>query len=245
MSNALAIVPPEPLDTSALSADAALLIRDAEAVTIIDDDSYIAACNFGKGVMALKKRITDFFAPRKQRWHEGHAFECKCERDELANPERAEKIIKGKVLAWQAAERQRQDNERRDLEAKARKLEEEVQLQRAIDAEAEGDWPETVDEILSEPIEAPVVVMSRPAAKIAGVAAVKRWTIDADHVDLAAVIRHVAGLAPDAKLARPELINLLALNTSAARQMATAQREHFKVPGIRAYQAAGVSFGSK
>lgn len=237
MSNALAIVPPEPLDTSTLAAETSLLVRDAEAITITDYDSYSAACDFGKDVMRLKKKIIDFFAPRKQRWHEGHAFECQSERDELAQPERAERIVKDKVIAWRDAERERAEADRRQREADATRLETERQLQRAIDAETGGAWREDVDEMLSEPIELPVVAMSRPAAKVAGVAAVKRWTFDAASVDLAAVIRHIA--------AHPELTNLLALNTTAVRQMITAQRERFGVPGIRAYQAEDVSFGSK
>jgi len=242
--SAIAAVPDRP-DTSALTQEASMLVQSAHQLVITDDASYAAACEFGKGVKALQKRIADFFAPHKKRAKAVHDALCEDERKQLAPTQTAEGIAKSKVLEWQASERERQGRERIARETEARRLEEERQLQRALDAEAEGDWPETVDEILSEPIETPVVAAPRPVAKVAGVANTNRWTFDATRADIAAVIRHIAGLDPNAPLAHPDLVRLLTLDKVATRQIVTAKRETFSVPSIRAYQAEGVAFGSK
>jgi hypothetical protein len=238
------IAVPEPADTADLAAESSVLVLDAQAVVITDEVSHQDACAFGNRIKAAQKSITAFFGPRKARWNAGHKAECEDEKKLLAPTEQAEVILKTKITEYRAAEAMRMEEERRQREAVARKLEEERRLQEALDAEADGDAA-TVDEILATPIESPIVALTQPAPKIAGAPSVRRWTFEERSIDIAAIIRHIAGLEPGARLAHPELVNLLTLDSKTTRQLITAMRDQFRVPGIRAYQADSVSFGSK
>lgn len=243
MTIALAEVP-YGTDTAALAAEASEIVLKAQAITIASDDTYRSACEFGKGIKSLQKRIAEFFEPHKRRAKAVHSALCDDEKSQLVPTEKAEIIIKSKVMEWRIAEAKREADLQRQREELARKQEEERRLQEALDAEEEGDTA-AATAILEEPIETPIVAMPRLAPKVAGVASVKRWTYRENTVDVAAIIRHIAGLAPDAKLAHPELVNLLAIQSTTARQLITAMKDNFRVPGIDAYQADGVSFGSK
>lgn len=240
----ITLVPDAAPDTSELAAESSALVQQANALTITDDASYRTAAEFGKGIMALKKKIADFFLPHKKRAHDLHKALCSDEAAQLEPVEQAEAIVKRSVLAYRIAEAKREQELQRQREAQALKLEEDRQLQAAIDAEEEGDH-EAAAAIIAAPIETPVVRMQATTPKVSGVAGTKRWSYDELSVDLHDVIRHIAGLPPGAKLAHPALVNLLKLDSASVRQRISADREHFNVPGIRAYQVEGVSFGSK
>jgi hypothetical protein len=241
---ALAAVPDRP-DTSALAAESTALVTSANAIAITDSASYQAAVEFGKGVKALQKKITDFFAPHKQRAHAVWKALCDDERSQITPTEEAERIVKRKLLDFKRQEDARAEVERREREAHARKLEEERRLQEAIEREEDGDVA-AADDILNEPVRMPIVSVPQASVpKIAGVATPKRWTIDETKTDLAAIVKHIAGVPQEQKLAHPELLHILALDTKTARQLVVAMKEHFNVPGIAAGEVENISLGSR
>lgn len=240
---ALAAVP-DTTETKELAAAAEQLVVSATALAITDAASYENAAEFGKGIKSLQKRIVDFFAPMKKKAHESWKQICDTERRELTPTEKAEQIVKAKMLVFQRSERQRQDDELRQRELSARKLEEDRRIEEALDLDESGDRA-GAENLLSAPVETPVLrVPIAPAPKIAGVATVKRWTFD-ENVDLAAVLRHVVGVPAGQALAHPELLRVVAVDTKVVRQLVTAMRDSFHVPGIRAYESDSVSLGSK
>jgi hypothetical protein len=233
-------------DTTQLTAEATQLVTDAQSLVITDARSYAAAAEFGKGIKALQKKIVDFFAPMKKKAHESWKQICESEKNELSPTEEAERITKEKMLDFQRAEQKRLAEETRAREIHAKKLEEDRRLQEAIDLEEEGDRA-GADDVLAQPVAVPIIALQRPAApKVAGVATTKRWTFNKDaKIDVAAVIKHIAGIPQDQKLAHPELVNLLTPDTKCVQQRITADRENFNVPGIHAYESDGLSLGSK
>lgn len=241
---ALAAVPDRP-DTSALAAESSALVESAKAISVTDAASFQAGVDFGKGVKGLQKKITDFFGLHKKRAHDAWNGLCDDERTQLAPTEEAERIIKKKLLDWKQKEDVRLEADRRQREEQARKLEEERRLQEAIDLEDEGDAA-GAEQVLAEPLRTPVVSIAKAAApRVAGLATPKRWTIDESKTDLASVVKHIAGVPQDQKLAHPELLHLLALDTKTARQLVVAMKEHFNVPGIVAGEVENISLGSR
>lgn len=233
---------PDPADTSGLLAQSSALVLDATAVSIVDDASYEEACGFGLSIKTTQKTITEFFAPRKKRWHEGHAAECADEKKLLEPTLQAEGILKAKIIAYRQVKLEAEMKLRREREAEALRLEQERQLQQALDAEADGDHA-AAEEIMNQEVVAPVVRMEEVAPKVAGVAAPKRWTFDEQRVDFEAVLLYiVTGSTTPSALAHPELVSLAKLDPASVRRAINLHREAFKVPGIRAYQEEGVSF---
>lgn len=232
-------------DTAALAEESMEIVRAAEVMTVADADGYRLAVEFGKGVKALQKRIVDKFAPHKKRAYDAWKGLCDDEHSDLKPTEEAEGIVKTKLLTFQRAERDRLAVEQKAKEAQQRKLDEERQLQEAIDLEEDGD-PEGAAAVLDEP-PAPVFIPApqRATPKVSGAAETKRWTFNETTIRLASIIRHIAGVPQDQPLAHPEFVNLLALNAKTTRSLITGMRGDFNVPGIDAYEEDGISLSSK
>lgn len=220
-------------------------IANANALAIINADSYTNAVEFGKAIKRSINDVETYFDPLivPQRASLQALYDRK--NSHIHPREAAVEIVKRKAIEWQRAERDRLAEEQRQRDALQRSLDEERRLAEAIALEAEGDdagAAEVLDEV-PPPSFTPVPV--RPTPKVAGAAATKRWTFDEEAVDIAGVIKHIAGVPQDQKLAHPELACILKLNTKAIQQLITPQREHFNVPGIHAYEADGLSLSGR
>ena len=235
----LALVPQE---TDALAHEALALVDRASALTISDEASYRNVAEFGLAVKTMRKKIADFFKPHKERAHAAWRGLCTEEAKQLAPCDTAEATIKRKMLEFEAAERRRKEDERRRAEEAARKLEEDRRIQTAIEAEAAGDIEEA-DAILEAPVVAPPPPrVLETVTKVEGVKYVSRWTFDAEEIRIEALIAHIAGVET---LAHPELVALLAPNTTSIRSMVTALKSGFNVPGIKAYETKTAAFGGR
>ena len=140
----------------------------------------------------------------------------------------------------EAEERQRVAAEQRRLLAEA----EEQRLTEAALAEARGDTeaaerlieaPVVVPPVTARPVFVPVAPSApRPAAP--GVSFRDNWS--AEVVDLAALVRAIAGECPMCRCTSPHVgsqpITLVAATMPALNQMARALKEAFNVPGVRA-----------
>lgn len=240
MSNLAAV----PDDATALSTEVSELVVAAQGVTVTDASSRKAAIEFIKEINGSKNKITAFYEPKKQLARAPWAALCEEERELLTVPDRAVKIIKVKVIDFDDTEERRIAEETREREKKAKKLEEARRLQEAIDLEADGNAA-AANEVLDAPVVVHVAAIPQPAAaKVEGSARTKRWTFDPQRVDLAAVLCHIVGVPAGTKLAHPELLRVIAINSAAIRQLITAMRDQFSVPGIAAYEEKGLSVGS-
>lgn len=206
------------------------LVSEAETFTIQNDAQYLGAAEFLLGVKDLVKRIKDTFADPKQKAHEAHKAIVKAEKRELEPVERAESIVKRKMVEWERAERLRIEAERRELEAEARKREEERRLAAAIAAEESGRH-DVAEAILDRPAPTPVVKMPEPA-KIEGIG--YRTTYSATVTDKAGFIRWVAE-NPE------ERGHFLLVNQSAIDSRAREMRQSFNLPGCQLQERRGIA----
>jgi hypothetical protein len=230
MSAALQLVEP---DTTELQAETSALVVDAQALAIVDDDSFRFAAEFMNGCAALRKKIVAAFADAKKKADEAHKSICALERTQLEPVAVAEAIAKKRIGAYREEQERRAAEERRRLEAEAKKREEDRLLQEALDAEAEGDTA-AAEEIMAAPIVTPPVRVAAPTPK-AGVSFREswKWELTSFHE----LVKHCA--------AHPEDLCYLSINTVNVNRDVTTRKSAFSKPGIRVYPEKSVAAGGR
>jgi hypothetical protein len=202
---------------------AATLTEQAQALEIVDHQSYEQAATIFKGAKGLVKEIKEFFKPIKQAQDAAKRVTLDKEKSELKGPEEASKILGAKMAAWNSEQKRIRDEAERKAREAAEKEAEEQRLREAEEAEAAGDT-ELADEILDQPI-APVAPQLPPEPeKLKGVSYRTTWS--AEVVDMMSLINYVAG--------KPELAYLLDANMPNLNRMAVSQKDSMQIPGVRA-----------
>lgn len=211
-------------DKHSLSGEAQTWAARATALTITDAESCTNASYLLRSIKGIRADI--------QRWFEPHieaAMETKRqadaarkalvdERDRMEAPlVQAETTLKRSLLTYEAEQERRRREEEARLQAEAQREAESVTLAAAAALEREaavtGDagLRQEAEDILAQPIDAPVVVVKTTMPKVQGVTYRDQWKAhpDVDVKALAAAV--VAGTAPVTFL----LPNLTAINAFA------------------------------
>jgi len=213
------------------------LVAQAEALVVDSPECEKVAWAIVNGIGELTKRITADFAPSRTAAHQAWKAIVAQEKGHLARLEEPDKIVRGKLSAWEQEKRRRQaeiDRKAREAAAKAqaelqrqgdeaaRKAAEERRLQEAVAAEEAGNTAQA-EELLETPVEvAPVevptvVVPTLKAEKVAGAGAmVERWTFEI--TDPQAIPREY-----------------LTVNEVAIGKIVQALKGQTNIPGVRAY----------
>jgi len=208
--------------------------EQANAVKIVDADSYVKASKLWQDIRAIRAQVKESFDPIIKRAHEVHreALDRKAKVD--APLEMAEKTVKKAMNAWdEEQERIRREEERR-LQDEARKREEEARLAAAIEAEQAGA-KEEAEQILEQPVYVAPVVVPKATPKVAGGPVFQtRWF--ASVTDIKALCRAVAdGKASTEYVMGLEKDRLTGIvSCPALNKMATALKGTMNVPGVQA-----------
>lgn len=211
------------------------------AARLVDALAYTAATGLLKTVKGFQSEIKTYYEPRKAQAKAVHQQYCDDERERLLPLTTAESLLKRSLLAYDEEQARIQREEQRWLEEMARKQEEERRLAEAAALEMEGnasDDPELLfqaNELITQPIETPLVSVARATPKIAGVAYRENWK--AECVSLLQLVRHVAE--------HPEHLNLLQANGTALNQLARAQKSGLKLPGVRIICEKNIAAGGR
>ncbi len=174
------------------------------------------------------------------------------ERKAAAERARAEEAARKarEEAAAAEAERQRQEEAARqarengdrkgaaDAERKAQAAAAEAAKKQAEERQRQEDGERKAQEIQLAAAAAPVPEV-QGQMKLAGTNSAKNWiaelapnTTDAQAQEL--IVKAIAGLAPDAKLARPDLLVLIPLDMKWAKKIAKSLEHRFNVPGLTA-----------
>ena len=134
-----------------VSTTALTIPEQANAVKIVDADTYVKASGLWQDIRALRAKVKDSFDPIIKKAHEAHraALDQKAKVD--APLEVAEKTVKKAMNGWDEEQERIRQAEQRRLQEEARKREEEARLQAALDAEKEGA-KEEAEAIINEPV---------------------------------------------------------------------------------------------
>jgi hypothetical protein len=176
-------------------------------------------------VKAVRKRWVDYWAPLKKAANDAWKQVVAKEKEGTDVVDRAEAVVKSKVLAWQSAERQRAEAEQRRLQAEA-DWKARVEQDRLLKKADQVKTPEKKEEYrqAAAAVVAPVVTVDAAAADASGAAT--RTTYKAVLVDLLAIVRASSE-------GNATAMSLLALDQRAADQFARATKGRVAIPGLR------------
>jgi hypothetical protein len=216
----------------ALKKDVEQLVLDAKKITSVTTaEEADNANNAGRVLQASSKEIELFYTPLKR---QVDAFKAPllAHEKEFGLPIEAEKKrIGGLITVFnQEQERIRQEQERIARE-EAEKAEREEKLARAVELEAAGDT-EAAEQVLDEPVYAPVVTQSQAPPKPTG--QVGKMNYSATVTDFRTLLRAVVdGKAP---------LSCVIADESFLNAKARLEKEGFSVPGVRLNRTAGTHF---
>lgn len=194
----------------------------ARALVIDNDEAEQRAADLLGEVKVLRGEINDTFDPISQKqyaaWKETLAQ--KKRHDEPLDE--AERIIKRSLGGYRTEKENRALAQRREDEERRRRMEEDLRIAEAAAAEDAGDH-QAAEELISAPIH--VAPPAQEIAKPSGVTYRETWSFEI--TSLLALVQHCA--------ANPQDLNLLTPNTTAIRQLVTARKAGFSVPGVRVW----------
>lgn len=226
-----------PASKDTLQVEASTWAEKAAGLRIVDAPSCVNASYFLRSIKGLRADI--------QRWFEPHveaAMETKRkaeaarkaltdERDRMEAPlVAAEGQVKRALLAWETEQERARRAEEQRLQAEAQRQAEATTLAVAADLEREAvatgnaEMLQEANDILEQPVEAPVVVVKTFTPKVQGVTYRDNWKAHED-ID----VRALAGAVANGS-ASP---NLLTPNMTALNQMARATQGTQRVPGVK------------
>lgn len=222
------------VDSGAVVEKALAYPDQARAMRITDALSYQGACDFLKGIKALRTEIGETFQPHITRAHEAHKALLKEKNDAEAPLAEAERIAKAALVVYdQAQERIRREEQAR-LQAELRRQEEDRRLAEAVALESAGEQAEA-EALIAEPVDVPVVAVAPTTPKVSGISYRETWS--AEVTDLAALVAYVAK--------HPQFAALLSANMPALNAQARSLKGQMQIPGVKAVCTRDVAAGRR
>lgn len=204
------------VDQKEVEIKALTVVEQANAIKVVDSESYVAAGEMWKTIKNMMKEISDTFDPIISKAHASHK-EALAQKEKFYKPlETVNKSVKKSMSDYDAEQERIRKEEERRLAEIARKEEEERKLQEAIEAESRGDVEES-EAIMEEEVYVPPVVILKSTPKVSGGPVYREvWKIRIK--DVSKVPREY--MLPDEKK---------------LGQMARALKRQFNVSGVEAY----------
>jgi hypothetical protein len=207
----------------AIVAELAPFVTAAKQYEVKDVASHEQALTIIKRFRNGERGIEEHFARAKKAASDAHKELVRSIAALVGPIAEARSIMDHKADEYEKEEQRKADEEARRLQEKARKEEEDRKLAEAQAAQDAGDKA-LAEEIMSEPVTVPVVIVAPAVAEVAGVSTRILWS--AEVFDLMALVRFVA--------ANPQWEHLLEPNVPNLNRLAVAQHEAMKTPGVRA-----------
>lgn len=207
----------------------------ASGITVIDQHTYDIAVEELRGIVAMRKEITDHHAPLKAKAHEAHKAICDAEK-KLLNPiDLAERAIKAAISKYTAEQlRIAEEREKAAREEAERLAAEEIEAA-AVEAEAQGASVEEVTAIITQPVIVPHVAVAPTFHRAVGITVPQ--TFQAEVFDVKALCRAIGeGKVP---------ANYVSPNMTALNQRARADRQALNIPGVKAVPVSNVRVGGR
>ena len=213
------------LDTAELRKDVAPIVSQANALTVTNPEEAQIAFDLRKAAKSFVSRVEAFFEPHKKRAKAAHAGLCDDEKKELAPATAAITIIDVKLSLYQDVQRLKQEKERQELAAKARKDAEDKALADAQAAHDAGEKDEA-EAILAAPVSIPAVAAPKSVKLEGGSFRTEYYGVVTDKAAFIRAASENAGLH-----------GLLEVPQGALNKFAASTKGAMQIPGLR--------FGSK
>jgi hypothetical protein len=213
--------------------DALALKTEALAIQkITSNEQYELACEKGRAIAALDKKIEEFFKRMKDPAYAAWKAVCNEENNARGPLQTAKTHYSGIIGSYlQEKERERQQEQLR-LEAEARKKEEDARVAEAAALELEGKQEEAEEVLNTKPAFIPTPVAPKMVQKVAGVSGRTNWS--AEVTDFKALVDAVSqGKAP---------ILALQPNETFLNDQARSMKSLLSYPGVVAKDKSGTTF---
>lgn len=223
--------------TPELEQRALSLPEQARALTITDDASFGVAAEQLKGIVTLRREITEHHAPLKQAAWDSHRAIVAAEKKLLDPVAEAESIIKRAIATYTEEQQRIAAEAERQARIEAERRTEEERLAAAVEAVEQGASEAEAQAIYEMPVAVPYVAPTRSVPRIAGISTPVTYAAEA--LDIKLLCKSIAEGTTPAHFVTP--------NMTAINQQARAMRESFNVPGCRAVKGTNtrVSTGRK
>jgi len=217
-------------DREAMAREHTGLVERAKAFRIENATDHEEGLVIFRDLKARWKAVDDKLKPIIDAAHKAHKGLTSLRAELFAPIEEAIRAIERKCLEFTEAQRRKAEEAQRVAQENARKAEEERMLREAQAAEAEGDHA-AAEEIISQPVEAPLIAVAPVVAQVKGVSGRTTWS--AEVTDKAKLIAYVN--------AHPEWLHLVEPNMPMLNSLAKAQQKALAIPGVRAVPKEGLS----
>lgn len=221
-------------DSGAVLEQALTFPDKARALRIVDAPAYQGACDFLKGIKALRAEIADTFQPHIMRAHEAHKALLKEKSDAEAPLAEAERIAKTALVVYDQEQERIRRAEALRLQDEARRQEEDRRLNEAIALEAEGETAEAAA-LIEAPIETPVIAVAPTTPKVSGISYRETWS-----AEVADMGKFVAWVALNTQFSA-----LLTPNMPALNAQARSLKGQMQIPGVKAVCTRDVAAGRR
>ena len=149
------------------------VLKQAEAIKVVDKDSYDVAGAFVKSIKPLEKGILAWFKPLKQKAR--GVWQALCDKETAAlEPVRAAiKLFNQKMIKWRTEEERKQKEKEEALRQESIRQQEEEKLKKAEELAEQGKQDEA-EKVLEQPLVEPVF-KSTEIAKPKGISYRDNW----------------------------------------------------------------------
>jgi leucyl aminopeptidase len=151
------------------------VVEQSSNFKIVDELGYDTAGKFLQNLVGISEEIEKTFKDSKKKTYEAWQSVIASEKKHIAPVKTAIKAVKFAMSEFLTKKRAAEDEVRKLLEEKARKLEEEKRLQEAINLESQGKVKEA-EKVIETPIE--VFIPKAIEKKIEGIHSRTDWTWD-------------------------------------------------------------------
>ncbi len=222
-------------DGAALSKSAASALELVEAFEVTDEPTYEIAADELKSIKAKAAALDDQRKAITRPLDEAKRAVMDLFRAPLATLERAEGILKGKLLGYQQVQAHKAAEARQEAE-RAAQVERDRLAAEAEQLRAEGRAGEAMVKTQVAQMIVATPLQGAPATpKVAGLATTK--AIDFEVTDLLALVQHVAQ--------RPELLALLSVDSVKLRAYVRGLGLACNLPGVAVFEKTGLSAARK
>jgi hypothetical protein len=230
MSTVFAVNTEAEIENKALS-----LPETAKLLRIEDQRTYMAACEFLRGVAAVRKEIVEHHAPIKKAAFDAHRAACDAEARLLKPVTEAEQTVKRLIGGWEAEQRRLQEERERQAREEAERLAAEMIEAAAVEAEQQGATALEVAAIIEQPLVVPRIQVAPTYERATGIQTATLWC--AEVTDIRALCRAVA----EGKVSE----NYVSPNMTALNARARAEQKTMNIPGVRAVPKNNVRVGGR
>lgn len=210
-------------DVPQVAAGTAAIVADARRLRVVSDATYVAAGEYLVRIAERIGAIKAHYGPLKRTARRAHLDICAAEARDLAQPEAVATHLKTEIEVYDKQRELERRQIQAELEAAARRGEEEARLAEAQGLEAAGEL-RAAEAVLDAPVFVAPVSVPKLTPRVDGISMREHWRCEV--TDLRALARAVAdGSVPTTYIEA----NMQALNTRARLDAAA-----FSVPGCRA-----------